>query len=1516
MKHFLQWFVMTLVMITGYGEALAQSDYYIAYNVSGGDAPDTNMMFPAKPATLVSTDDQGFRTFTFTLPAGTRDQAQFLILNGPATNWYQSYTGIKRYHSGGVDSGNFEITSEPQPLYVYVNNSTTGYLYLNNAARKEHTLLIKETYSENQKVLEVSVDSSTPAEPVVEGKVFEDMYVTYRVDNTSTWILKEPMTPTADGWEFAMPEASEKVEFMISHRNDYSAASDLLNSWWYVQFSAGNKDSADPYDLTEQNGSQISLFPQNCAHYLVINKAGTHTIKLRPVAESSYYPDNGGYTQTANMEFTYTSEAPERLDVFLPLSKSDFYNDDNTRRPHYFLVGTRQGEWRLQPEWELKTGADGRLGIFTPRVMYTGLVGVGMVDNYNDYINGRFTKFTTAGGARYDINTASNALDAGAPFDFYADDEEGSAGLRPDENTAAVLMATAGYVEYNDGSVGLSNGMLAEEIVVGMDADGVTPASLSFKWSADPTADVSKYITFSLVGGGIINDGMSHPSNTVVGRHDWQDAYVQYDPRSGRPYRDAHGMLLYQTCFQSDWMGTHPSFFNKKIGGNDFNYTSQSLLLENVELLRGTKEYEDDPYRAFYERFDATAGAGSLGMVDNGLQTVDVGGFTYKEYMRAHGHAKEFYDQSNLQAYEYGYGGRQASGWKCFVVKDMWMDGYFKIWTGWGGGRKEADKVTLVDPQNARWNNINGGHGHEKCHEGSGGGAYPYHCDEQPADDPYMAGDRDEIRGFDITREGEQAGVYAIFQNVDGADFHIKDLTYFKRVIVWYDPEKGFNNSVVQLLVERGGPAIKAMKGVLGSEINYVWNVPDPYGNLSEQEKLREVSRYTIDRYVYDMDEGVWNIQAQVVSEPLSGVTVADLMSEDAALHHPIQAAAETGLEAGTYRYRVTLSFKDGSQDLYAFSNRVTLYEAEQPVDAVASQRMGTGDEEGAYSFDVVLRLDLSNAAYSEVFDDGSQLFRTTDLVKNYLLKVDEATATALNAATAGPKFTFGTRRVYVDGDMEGQDVEGWFAEVEFPTGNELATKTVQWDNVVKADNYYPFTIYLDPADRFINLFAEAAFGTSSAEMEMVVPEVSLVWVKDAVEKADESLVPEFTAPEEMPMGTHLGSPSEIDAPVHYSRANTLCSYYEFAPQGEVTSSVKENFDVAYMAAAQCAPVSCEIMVPAEPGTLAVRDIDVRAFRLPSSVEIHDGGAYHCPDTDNAPEVYAAADAVYTRKDNPLLLCRATEPVTLRHTVRMPECVAPEFDFALSNGLALTTFELDATDGNRYYVHDLQANIEVTNSAACTGDASAMMPQVAAVGFHLEPKTRTDVQFLSHDGSGVRVPSKESRGGIVAYEGMNNSFFTCMDGYQPRGEYSKDTHNWAEIAFRNPAMNLPVFVSLYSSIQKLPDEGPCPWEKDVPDLFATVAYHYPFLVKENATQSAMLSRAASSPAYALATLTAHTTITRPIAASEIMTGITGVSADSEAPAEWYNLQGIRVAQPVRGEVYILRRGSTAVKVRY
>lgn len=51
-------------------------------------------------------------------------------------------------------------------------------------------------------------------------------------------------------------------------------------------------------------------------------------------------------------------------------------------------------------------------------------------------------------------------------------------------------------------------------------------------------------------------------------------------------------------------------------------------------------------------------------------------------------------------------------------------------------------------------------------------------------------------------------------------------------------------------------------------------------------------------------------------------------------------------------------------------------------------------------------------------------------------------------------------------------------------------------------------------------------------------------------------------------------------------------------------------------------------------------------------------------------------------------------------------------------------------------------------------------------------------------------------------------------------------------------------------------------------------------------------------------------------APDTTTGIEDVTVDSEAPVEYFNLQGLRVAQPEAGRLYIKRQGDKAVKVRF
>lgn len=48
----------------------------------------------------------------------------------------------------------------------------------------------------------------------------------------------------------------------------------------------------------------------------------------------------------------------------------------------------------------------------------------------------------------------------------------------------------------------------------------------------------------------------------------------------------------------------------------------------------------------------------------------------------------------------------------------------------------------------------------------------------------------------------------------------------------------------------------------------------------------------------------------------------------------------------------------------------------------------------------------------------------------------------------------------------------------------------------------------------------------------------------------------------------------------------------------------------------------------------------------------------------------------------------------------------------------------------------------------------------------------------------------------------------------------------------------------------------------------------------------------------------------------VTTGIEDVSVDAEAAPEYYNLQGIRVANPEAGRIYIERRGTRATKIRF
>ena len=94
-----------------------------------------------------------------------------------------------------------------------------------------------------------------------------------------------------------------------------------------------------------------------------------------------------------------------------------------------------------------------------------------------------------------------------------------------------------------------------------------------------------------------------------------------------------------------------------------------------------------------------------------------------------------------------------------------------------------------------------------------------------------------------------------------------------------------------------------------------------------------------------------------------------------------------------------------------------------------------------------------------------------------------------------------------------------------------------------------------------------------------------------------------------------------------------------------------------------------------------------------------------------------------------------------------------------------------------------------------------------------------------------------------------------------------------------------------------------------------MVYHYPFIVKKDAAGTASLRAARADDENNIKVLTMNTVDGQLNVTPEVLTAIDGVETDW-SDAEFFNLQGIRVAQPEPGQVYMVRRGTEVTKELY
>lgn len=1256
----------------------------------------------------------------------------------------------------------------------------------------------------------------------------ENLFCYYAIDG-GAWQSKQTFSQSSDGKTFTLtfPKAGKNAIFMIVADSEAGKKlpSTLGQSDWdilqgkngnsaWVQYSFGSQAQDQQNEIS--NG-QILTFQGGVLSVLKISTGGTHTISLTK---------NGMQGGNETLKFSYTTEGATPEDpgsvpsyVNMPLKPKDF----DGGKKHYFLVGSRMGDWRLQPEWEFTVADGNKLKIDGARVMYTGRVEIGVVDSYVDYVYQRYTRWgaPTVQTMNLAERTLSNLTSRGS-FDFYTSDKVETA-------KQADMFCAAENKNFDGGAILASKGAVATSVELTLDASG-NPQSWSISIPDDSPAEaysqVTNYITLSLVGDAVVNRGLADSKLTPTGSDTWESAWVQFGPQ-GQAYRDGRNNLIFQTVFQPLWLDAHPTLFQKVIndasGTYNFDFSSRNIVMKNVKRM-SAEELANDPYAPLYKRFendtDKRIGGG---------RNVNVKGYNYTENIKSYGAKGE--EEA-----------RTCDNWRCYVVKDMWVSGEFKVWTGWGGGQKKHEGVQINDPENARWYYLNGGHGEEnKSHD---------------------------IAGYDITADGASATVYGTQRDVNGANFNIPELTYYKRVIVWAG-DSDFDGSVIQLITELAGPNIKALRNPeSGSEIDLIWNIPEE--GLTEEELKWGLQSYEIMRYIYDAD-GNLVLKGSMGEKDITGKTVADVVPDQTKDQPGNEDLADKDLNSNTYKYKIILTFADGKKR-EAWSNDVTIYDASAPVIARSFQRMEDNDTK--YSFDARLNVMISAAALSKEYDG----VKTRDLIDGYLIRVGETTMTDLNSSKlyingveSDKKFenTVG-RDVWMGGIK--RTLGGCFMEIPFNAagipaleGEDPSRREFKWENVAKQEPGadYAFEIYIIPNETYIAQFASAQFEQTNTHFLMVIPNAKLTWTDKGIAARD---FDGNTPAEAMPMGTHCGT--DLYAPINYTKTNYLYAKADLA-ELPVTQSVRDGFDITVLAGTDPALTDAQAINTTD--GLTLNDIDFSHLTTTSpdfpcerELVIYNGGAAVVNAT-----AYAKADYV-RRSDNR----KVTMPnVTITTPIAVSGLEKPEFtaENMRINGHFMTT-----ADNTRYSVHNLYMNLHLDGASAL-----ALTDGL----FH------TAGYYVAADASDFSTPAelitdaKNLKGGMVAHATNRDGLaIDELAGYEP---YIANTvfdqkHNWAEKSVDSG--HLPLIVHGYAAKQGDKEMTPA----EMPAAKVTVTNHYPFM-----SGNKML------------TLTEGTTKTVSLADVTVPTAIDGINADTDhTQAAWYNLQGIRVTNPVKGQVYL------------
>lgn len=631
---------------------------------------------------------------------------------------------------------------------------------------------------------------------------------------------------------------------------------------------------------------------------LLQSPGGTHQSQLFPF-------ENG---KTYVLSFTGGNWAEGSPTVQLPKVNLP-YGPDDFAEPKYFLVGTRQGSWHLQPEWEFIKQANGTYKIKGGRFLRRGNFAIARVNTYTDYIYHYYDLYSKLTGSSIEasmindkglltitgIEDQEERINGGAqPYIANAENYPYFS-EHPAEMLAMTLRLNGPEPEDPDISLPTSDNVLSVyDIGTWSKSITLTPTgngkfSLTFDFS-DPKGNENRI--FTLVGSDVYHrqfsgaEGFQTPRNSVG----WQESWIQYDSK-GKPYYDANNEYLYHTAYTRKIFEENEVKFQINIpdGYDDagekktkpFDYTSSSIAFFEASQL----DLTNDIYAPLYE---ALAGKKDLksGMVISGGDPRDNTDFAFRL-----GTIPTEVEAANAD-------------WKVYVVRDAWVSGQFKIWSGWGGNSISLNCFGSSD-SNADWIQLNGG--------------------------PSRAGKTGEDKtspvlftNIEAGAEGAPQAINPLYEN-QGANYNYKldDLTYFSRIIFLYNEATGesLSDSYAMFIQGDNQPVIQAfVEGAEQKGASATWelvNVNLPTDAL--------ITGYSLYRYSVT-DEGNVN---PVKIQGATGLTwsIADLSTYLPATYHEPK-----NLAPGSYRYYIKVYYStpiNGEiQTAWrdAYSNTITIY--------------------------------------------------------------------------------------------------------------------------------------------------------------------------------------------------------------------------------------------------------------------------------------------------------------------------------------------------------------------------------------------------------------------------------------------------------------------------------------------------------------------------------------------------------------------------------------------------------------